>query len=190
MTVDQILYVMQCHGVIPESQSPRGTVQTALNRRKKEQGDVVHTGLGEWGLKEWYSESDLKKFALAQNGANARDAALHSEAMKKGIAATQARGAFYGQPPKISEEMWEVARRMLVDEGRSASEAYDVIVKMTPDGIKPIGKGAFMNRKKQIVAGEPYPAKWRAYFDLKKKELEAKNEISARLANPKIVSLK
>lgn len=179
MTASDILEVMISHGVEPEANDPRNTVKTALNRRKDKIGDVVHTGLGEWGLKSWYSDSDLKKFTMGLDGSNGRDAKRHIEKTKKGIAALKARGSHYGKPPRITEEMWNLAIRLFADEGRSISYVHEKIVEMTPEGETPIVKSGFSNRKKQFMAREPYPARWKAYFEQKTRQLEAKASVDA-----------
>ena len=91
LTVNGILEVMSAYGVTPESAMPRNTVKTALNRRSTKERDVIHTGLGEWGLVSWYSPSEIEKFERGQDGSKARDAKMHKTNMKKGIAAAQAR---------------------------------------------------------------------------------------------------
>ena len=177
LTANGILEAMNLHGVVPKSHDPRNTVKTALNRRKTHPGDVVHTGLGEWGLVEWYSESDLEKFERGLDGANARDARLHKANMKKGIAAAQARGAHYGKPPKITEEMWNLAVKLFADEGRTTSYVQEKIAELFEDGEKPIGKMALQNRKKAFLNREPYPSRWRAYFKQRKQAKKIKAEI-------------
>jgi hypothetical protein len=180
LTVDGILEVMALHGVVPESKDARHTVQTALNRRKTKNGDIIHTGLGEWGLKDWYTPSDLEKFAMAQNGANARDASRHKQAMKRGIAAVKARGAHYGKPPKITEEMWNLTIRLYVDEGRSWDYIHEKVCELFEDGEEPISKPSLYNRRKQFSDREPYPARWKAYFDSRAKAERAKKEVEGR----------
>jgi hypothetical protein len=177
LTVNGILEVLELHGVVPRSQDPRNTVKTALNRRKAKVGDIVHTGLGEWGLVEWYSDSELEKFERAQDGANARDAKLHKANMKKGIAAAKARGAHYGKPPKITEEMWNLAIKLFADEGRSISYVHKKVMELLADGEQPMTKASFGNRRKQFLSREPYPAHWRAYFEQKRQAMKLKAEI-------------
>lgn len=179
MTASDILDVMISRGVKPEANDPRSTVKTALNRRKDKIGDVVHTGLGEWGLKSWYSDSDLKKFAKGLDGSNGRDAKRHIEKTKKGIAALKSRGSHYGKPPRITEEMWNLAIRLFADEGRSISYVHSKIVELTPEGETPIVQSGFSNRKKQFMAREPYPARWKAYFEQRARQLEAKASVDA-----------
>lgn len=180
LTVDGILEVMALHGVVPEAKDPRHTVQTALNRRKTKNGDIIHTGLGEWGLKDWYTPSDLEKFSRAQNGANARDAVKHKQAMKRGIESAKARGAHYGKPPKITEEMWILTTRLYVDEGRSWDYIYEKVCELFEDGEEPISKPSLYNRRKQFQAREPYPARWKAYFDSRAKAEKAKAEVEGK----------
>ncbi|WP_341368104.1 hypothetical protein [Yoonia sp. BS5-3] len=176
MTVNQILDAMELHGVVPESQSPRNTVITALRRRSTKLGDIIHTGMGEWGLREWYSESEAQKFERAVDGANARDAKMHKENMKKGIAQTQARGAHYGKPPKITEEMWLLATRLVADEGRKIPEVYEEICKLFErDGEEPIGLQSLANRRKDFLARRPYPSSWKTYFANRDRLLDAKS---------------
>lgn len=177
LTVNGILEVMEAHGVIPESSSPRNTIKTALNRRSTKERDIVHTGLGEWGLVSWYSASELEKFERGQDGSKARDAKMHKANMKKGIAAVQARGAHYGKPPKITEEMWNLAVKLIADEGQTVAFAHKEIVKLFPDGEEPIGVGALQNRRKEFLARAPYPSSWRAYFENRKKVEAVKADI-------------
>jgi hypothetical protein len=178
LTVDQIVEVMAMHGVVPDSQDPRNTVKTALNRRKATNGDVIHTGLGEWGLCSWYTDSDLKKIEMAQNGANARDAALHSAKMKKGIAATKARGAHYGRAPRLTEDMWNLAVRLIADEGKSMAVVHSEVSKLLREGEEPISKGTLWLRREELLGRKPYPPKWRKFFESRKNAQTLKAELN------------
>ena len=179
LTASEILDVMNKHGVDPEAHDPRNTVKTALNRRKEKVGDIVHTGLGEWGLVSWYSESELEKFSRGLDGSNGRDAKRHVQKTKDGIAALKARGVHYGRAPKITEEMWDLAVRLYADEDRPTSYVYQRLLELTPEGQEPIVKSSFSNRKQQFMAREPYPAKWKAYFDQRQVERQAKESVAS-----------
>lgn len=177
ITVKQILEFMELHGVAPTAMDPRGSIQTALNRRKTKSGDVLHTGLGEWGLVEWYSPSEIEKLKLVQDGANARDKKLHVKNMKKGIQAAQARGAHYGKPPNLTEEMWDLATKLFADEGRTVAYVHEQLTALTADGKEPMAKVSLRNRRKQFVNREPYPDRWRAYFKQRGKSEKLKAEL-------------
>lgn len=177
LTVSGIAEAMALHGVVPVAKDPRSTVQTALNRRRRTHGDIVHIGLGEWGLKEWYTKSDLKRFDMAQTGANSRDTAEHRKAMIKGIKESQARGAYYGKPPKITEEMWNLIIRLYVDEGQPMAHVHRKVSELFPEGETPITQTALYNRRKQFMAREPYPKSWRAYFQSRDAHEDAKKKV-------------
>jgi hypothetical protein len=179
LTVGQIVEVLQARGVVLNAHNPRNTVKTALNRRKATIGDVVHTGLGEWGLRSWYTDSDLKKFEMGQTGAKARDYDLHIAKTKKGIEAAKARGAFYGRPPRLTEEMWNLAVRLMADEGKPMAFVY---------GEEPGCQSALYLRRKDFLARKPYPPRWRTYFETRKGAEAVKAEIVKAL--PKLRSVK
>lgn len=151
ITAMQILEVMKEHGVEPTSQDPLNSVQTALNRRKTKNGEILHTGLGEWGLCEWYTESEIEKLKLVQDGANGRDKGRHIEAMKEGIAAAKARGAPYGKSPKITEQVWNLAVKLCTDEGRSIDYVHEKICELYGDGEDPITRNSLYNPRKKFA---------------------------------------
>jgi hypothetical protein len=188
LTVNKIVEVLGMHGIVPKSHSPRGTIKNALNRRKTMVGDVVDTGLGEWGLRSWYTDSELKKFEMGQTGANARDYDLHIAKTKKGIEAAKARGAFYGRPPMLTEEMWNLAVRLIADEGKSMSFVYAEVCKLFPEGEEPSCQSALYNKRKKFLAREPYPPKWRTYFEARKRIEDVKAEIEKGVPKLRSVS--
>lgn len=186
-TATKILEVLEAHGVAPSTKAPLHSVQTALNRRKDTLGDVIHTGFGEWGLLDWYTESEIKKLAKVPDGANARDKAMHADKMKKGIAKVRARGAHYGKPPKITEEMWKLATKLINEDGYGITRVHQEVIKLTPEGIDPIGLAALSNRKKQFVAREPYPESWRNYFQHQKKVKEIKDSLDGNVSDLRVI---
>ncbi|MDA3856655.1 MAG: hypothetical protein PF480_00070, partial [Roseovarius sp.] len=84
----EIVEVLVKHG-IAESQSETwlNKVQSALNRRASEAGDIAHIGDGKWVLTSWYTDKELKDLTSKVDGANARDRQELRKRTKEGIAA-------------------------------------------------------------------------------------------------------
>lgn len=140
-------------------------VQVALTRRLKTHGDVVHIGWGEWGLKEWYTDDELEKFKALVNGAGARDKREHSRRTSEGIQKAVARGAYYGTRPRITPDQWNYASK-LISEGESKfMNIYREVIKLTPNGEKPMAIQTLRSQMDKIQNGEPYPSRWQLYYD-------------------------
>jgi hypothetical protein len=161
----EILACLEEDGAAPTGSDPVKKVQVALNRRAKTEKDVLHVGDGMWALTTWYTPTELEKYRQAENPAGARDKAEHARRMSEGIRKSQARGAHYGNAPKLTAEMWNLAMKMLRDEGAAISQTYREIIKLTPPGTKPMHYNVLRLYSKRIKAGEPYPANWKAYYE-------------------------
>ena len=164
-TASEILSVLERHNAAPTSEDPVKSVQTALNRRRKAEGDVVHVIHGRWGLKEWYTGEEIAQFQGQQDGANARDKQLHSERMKIGIQRVRATGAHYGAAPKITPLQWERALELVRSGVTKMSEIHREVIKLTPKGEKPMVPMTISRQKDKLLALEAYPERWQAYFD-------------------------
>lgn len=79
-------------------------VETALRRRSNSEGDVVRVAAGTWGMKEWYSEEELRQFANSLGGVPGRDAQAHLEKTRQAVQAHKARGVRFGTRPMLDDE--------------------------------------------------------------------------------------
>lgn len=82
-----------------------------------------------------------------------------------------------------------MAAKLFNENGYSLAQVHEEIIKLTPEGEDPIGKGALSNRRKDIASGEPYPPRWKAYFDQKMRINSTKADL-ADAGEKKIVSIK
>ncbi|MGC1506043.1 MAG: hypothetical protein WA782_18135 [Sulfitobacter sp.] len=113
----EILEFFVQHGAVEnDSEASLIKVQTALNRRAKEVGDIAHIGDGKWVWKKWYTEKELQDLTTNIDGANARDREEHRKRTKEGIAAHKARGHKMGKMHFVKDHPKRLARaRELAD---------------------------------------------------------------------------
>ncbi len=86
LTSKQIWAAISAAGFSILSERPEGAVNWALRKREKKEADVILVGDGKWGLVEWYSPAQLKKFRDSRNVASGRNHIEHVERTKAGIA--------------------------------------------------------------------------------------------------------
>lgn len=79
-------------------------VETALRRRSNSERDVVRVAAGTWGMKEWYSEEELRQLTNSLGGVPGRDAQAHLEKTRQAVQAHKARGVRFGTRPMLDDE--------------------------------------------------------------------------------------
>jgi len=165
LTARKIFEILKSHDAEPQTSSPIQRIQIALQRRAETDKDIIHTGDGEWGLCEWYSEKELRQFEALLENERAVDKKHHADRMRKGIKRTQDRGAHYGAAPKVTPEQWQRAVDMLNSGETLMTKIHAELVKMMPEGDKPMHIETLRRQIRLIKAGKGYPPRWKAYFD-------------------------
>lgn len=131
------------HSRAPAGSSPEQQVQVAFRNRAKSTGDVVHVGDGKWGLREWFSKSELRDIqskADMIDAGRARDKKEHIAKTVEGIRKSQAKGVYHGAPPKLTPSQWALAVEM-AEKGESLREIHRQIAETGSAG----GTSGFLN---------------------------------------------
>lgn len=163
-TASEILAVLERHNASPVSKDHLHSVQTALVRRQRSDGDILHTAGGRWGLRSWYTDQEIAEFEAEQDGANARDRQLHVERMKAGIERVKATGAHYGAKPRITPTQWERAIELVKAGETNIAELHREMIKLTPANERPMVAQTVRRVKDDLLAMRPYPKRWENYF--------------------------
>lgn len=166
----EILDIWVKHGVEPYGADRVKKVQSALKRRQKSPGDVLHVGSGKWALRAWYSAAEIERFISLEDGAGARDKAEHQKRMVEGIKKAKARGAHYGGAPKILPEQWELAKKLIADGETKWSVIHRAVCDLTPVGEKPMVYQTIVKWREDLKAQKPYPERWQNYWDAHRKD--------------------
>ena len=167
MLAREIFEVWKAHGVEPVGSDAVNKIQTAIKRREAQVGDVIHVGDGKWGICSWYTAKDLERFRR-EGSFHARDTVEHRKKMVKGIQAAKDRGAHYGGPPKITPEQWALACKLFLGGATSVTAVHRELVKLTPEGVKPMVPQTLYKWRDDFRAGKPYPERWSRYLASKK----------------------
>ncbi len=105
LTAKQVWAAISAAGFSILSERPEGAVNWALRKREKKEADVVLVGDGKWGLVEWYSPAQIKKFRDSRNNASGRNHIEHVERTRAGIAnAKRTRLDHWGRKRSITGE--------------------------------------------------------------------------------------
>lgn len=86
LTVKQLWSAMSAAGFHILSERPEAALSWALRKREAKHGDVILIGDGKWGLAEWYSPAQIKRFKDSRTNASGRNHIEHIENTKAGIA--------------------------------------------------------------------------------------------------------
>ena len=173
LTARQIFEILKTHDAEPQTSSPIQRIQIALQRRRDMERDIVHTGDGEWGLTEWYSEKELRQFEALLENERIVDKKHHAKKMKEGIRRAKDRGAHYGAPPKITPEQWKRAVELFKGGETVMTKIHADLVKMTPKNEAPMNINTLRRYSKAIKRGDEYPPRWQAFFDNHRSKLKA-----------------
>lgn len=169
MLARKIYEIWKAHGVEPVGTDGVHKVQTAIKRREAQVGDVVHVGDGKWGLCSWYDAKEIVRFRR-EGSFHARDTAEHRKRMVAGIQKAKDRGAHYGSPPKITPEQWDLARKLFQEGEASVRAVHKELIKLTPDGVKPMVPQTLYKWRDDFKAGKPYPERWARYLASKESD--------------------
>lgn len=86
LTVKQMWAAMTAAGFHIVAERPEAALNWALRKREAKHGDVILIGDGKWGLAEWYSPAQIKRFKDSRTNASGRNHIEHVEKTKAGIA--------------------------------------------------------------------------------------------------------
>ncbi len=86
LTAKQVWTAISAAGFSILSERPEQAVSWALRKREKKEKDVILVGDGKWGMVEWYSPAQIKKFRDTRNNASGRNHIEHVERTRAGIA--------------------------------------------------------------------------------------------------------
>ena len=168
--VARVIYeVWKAHGVEPAGTDGVHKVQMAIKRREARVGDVVHVGDGKWGLCSWYDAKEIERFRR-EGSFHARDTAEHRKQMVAGIQKAKDRGAHYGGPPKITPKQWDLACKLFQEGGASVRAVHKELIKLTPDGVKPMVPQTLYKWRDDFKVGKPYPERWARYLASKESD--------------------
>ena len=124
LTAKQIWTALSAAGYSLLSDRPEQSVSWALRKREKKVGDVILVGDGKWGLVEWYSPAQIKKFRDTRNNASGRNHIEHVARTKAGIAnAKNTRLDHWGRKRSITAEQMTAAYDALRNGARSKLQA-------------------------------------------------------------------
>lgn len=113
MSTGQIWAALQKGGVEPIAEDSVKSVTWALRKRARNHSDVLHVSYGKWGLRKWYSESQLRKLAKSNTGRGGESSDVHAERTKAGIERRRAAGHQVGAPSRMTPERRADAERLL-----------------------------------------------------------------------------
>ena len=120
-----------------ESERPEVAITAAMKRRSNNYGDIVQIKYGEWGLREWYSQKELKAFD-------------HKARTIAGMDAARARGVKIGSAMKLTEGDAVIFKEMVA----SGTKIGSICEKFG------IAYATFHNYRKRLESwnpGDPYP---------------------------------
>lgn len=137
MQLKDLVKALKDNGFEFESDNPAGSMNVALKRRNRSYGDVVITGRGRWGLRDWYTKKELSAFA-------------HKERTRAGMDAAKARGAQIGKKWKINASQ-AVEFKRLVDSDAKISHICEVF------GISQVTVGVYKRKLANWKPGDPFP---------------------------------
>lgn len=105
LTVKQLWAAMSGAGFTIVSERPEAALNWALRKRETKHSDVILIGDGKWGLADWYSPAQIKRFKESRTNASGRNHIEHVEKTKAGIAnAMSSRLTKWGRRPSIKPE--------------------------------------------------------------------------------------
>ncbi len=133
----EIVKILTENGYEFDTGKPEAALATALRRRERNFGDVVHVDRGQWGLRAWYTQREVTVFRQA-------------ERTKAGMDAARARGVRFGKPFKLNAEQAAEFKR-LMDEGKKNSQLSKIF------GLSGMGAAKYRERLKDWSPGDPYP---------------------------------
>ncbi len=124
LTAKQVWAAISAAGFSILSERPEAAVNWALRKREVKEADIILVGDGKWGLVEWYSPAQIKKFRDARNNASGRNHIEHVERTKAGIAnAKRTRLDHWGRKRSITGEQMAAAYHAIQNGVKSKLQA-------------------------------------------------------------------
>jgi hypothetical protein len=132
-------------------------IRWALKKRAEKVGDVVLVGLGQWGLREWYTDDELELLKRGRGGMGGRDRKTHSARTKAGMAALRENGVTLGRTEKMTPQVMGTIEQMLLAQRKVADIASELgVSKASIYGRFTVGRvNGRQTVERRDVAGNP-----------------------------------